>query len=268
MSFAQNMRGQSGMEYQIIQDSCPLRLRTGGHYRSHRRELSKVDRLTGMSDKGGITKYSFVRELVTLNSVNKDGLKKLYDTLHDRLASYEETGLSPETAATLRAENERLRQWVNDLQSGMYVNCVYCGHRYGPESEVPATMAEVLKRHVEQCPEHPMSKLRAENERLYRAFGRIYEKDLTIDEIEKAIDECAKIEETLKSMEIARDRELEPLHSARVTELEAALGEKWRSMKRVVEVATHIKRAGGTITAAVMQELEESVDELEQVNRS
>lgn len=59
-----------------------------------------------------------------------------------------------------------LRQWVNDLQSGMYVNCVYCGHRYGPEKYTPASMADVLKEHIEQCPEHPMSKLKQENEQL------------------------------------------------------------------------------------------------------
>lgn len=56
--------------------------------------------------------------------------------------------------------NERLRKWVDDLQSGMYINCVYCGHRYGPQDKVPTSMADVLKEHVEQCPEHPMSKLR------------------------------------------------------------------------------------------------------------
>jgi hypothetical protein len=61
----------------------------------------------------------------------------------------------------------RQQQWINDLQSGMYVNCVYCGHRYGPADEVPASMADVLKQHIEQCPEHPMSKLKAELE-LYR----------------------------------------------------------------------------------------------------
>lgn len=62
-------------------------------------------------------------------------------------------------------EIRRLREWVNDLHSGMYINCVYCGHRYGPNSEVPASMADVLKAHVEKCPAHPMSKLREENER-------------------------------------------------------------------------------------------------------
>src|SRR6185503_77575 len=54
-----------------------------------------------------------------------------------------------------------LRNWVNDLQAGMYVNCVYCGHRHGPNDEVAVSMADVLKEHIEQCPEHPLSALRA-----------------------------------------------------------------------------------------------------------
>lgn len=58
-------------------------------------------------------------------------------------------------------EIERLRAWIDDLQSGMFINCVYCGHRYGPADEVPDSMADVLRRHVEQCPQHPMSRLRA-----------------------------------------------------------------------------------------------------------
>ena len=84
-------------------------------------------------------------------------------------------------AQELEAENERLEKWVNDLQSGMYINCAYCGHRYGPNNEVPAsivappdtvaakglatgpdvdidwTMADVLTAHVEKCPKHPLS---------------------------------------------------------------------------------------------------------------
>lgn len=39
----------------------------------------------------------------------------------------------------------------------MYVNCVYCGHRYGPNDETPTLMADVLREHIEQCPEHPLS---------------------------------------------------------------------------------------------------------------
>jgi DNA-directed RNA polymerase subunit RPC12/RpoP len=59
-----------------------------------------------------------------------------------------------------------LRSWIDDLQSGMYVNCVYCGHRYGPKDQVPSTMASVLKQHIEQCPKHPMSELKKQNKEL------------------------------------------------------------------------------------------------------
>ena len=62
-----------------------------------------------------------------------------------------------------RNENLKLREWISDLQSGFYVNCVYCGYRYGKKGEVPTSQADVLKGHIEQCPEHPMSKLKQEN---------------------------------------------------------------------------------------------------------
>ena len=66
-----------------------------------------------------------------------------------------------DTMEEARAEIKRLQQWVNDLQAGMYVNCVYCGHRYGPEMDTPVSMAEVLKQHIEVCPQHPLSSARA-----------------------------------------------------------------------------------------------------------
>lgn len=65
-----------------------------------------------------------------------------------------------EDVYVLQEENLKLRQWISDLQSGMYVNCVYCGHRYGPEGETPVSMAEVLKNHIENCPNHPMSEMK------------------------------------------------------------------------------------------------------------
>jgi hypothetical protein len=71
-----------------------------------------------------------------------------------------------ERLVALTEENARLRQWVSDLQSGMFVNCVYCGHRYGKTGEVPESMADVLKAHIEVCPQHPMSRLKVESERL------------------------------------------------------------------------------------------------------
>ncbi len=87
--------------------------------------------------------------LVALRSLVTDDVPALLDDRDDQAA-----------------EIDRLQQWVNDLQSGMYVNCVYCGHRYGPEDNVPSSMAEALKLHVEQCPKHPMSALKAKNIRL------------------------------------------------------------------------------------------------------
>lgn len=70
----------------------------------------------------------------------------------------------------LETENERLQNWINDLQAGMYINCVYCGHNYGPDDEVPATMAEVLKEHIAMCPKHPMSGQRQRIEQLEAAI--------------------------------------------------------------------------------------------------
>lgn len=69
-------------------------------------------------------------------------------------------------------EIARLNAMVNDLQSGMYVNCVYCGHRYGPGETTPVSMADVLKAHIEQCPKHPMSQLKAKNSVLVSAIRK------------------------------------------------------------------------------------------------
>jgi DNA-directed RNA polymerase subunit RPC12/RpoP len=70
------------------------------------------------------------------------------------------------TVPELEAELTRVRKWIDDLQSGMYINCVYCGHRYGPKDKVPTGMADALKLHISQCPEHPKpAKKRAEKKR-------------------------------------------------------------------------------------------------------
>jgi len=71
-----------------------------------------------------------------------------------------------EVLEVFATENTRLRQMVSDLQSGMYVNCVYCGYRYGPVGETPVAMADVLKAHIETCPKHPMSKIKRERDAL------------------------------------------------------------------------------------------------------
>lgn len=70
----------------------------------------------------------------------------------------------------LEDENKRLESHVSDLQSGMYINCVYCGHRYGPNDAAPVSMADVLYEHISQCPKHPLSKAAARITELEQAL--------------------------------------------------------------------------------------------------
>jgi len=65
-----------------------------------------------------------------------------------------------EAAVILDDRITELEAWVNDLQSGMYINCVYCGHRYGPRKNTPVAMADILKQHIEKCPHHPLSHMK------------------------------------------------------------------------------------------------------------
>jgi len=80
----------------------------------------------------------------------------LYEIAVDELCDAYAALCVAEAGAPLVAEVKRLKAWVNDLQAGMYINCVYCGHRYGPDTEVAASMAEVLKEHIAQCAQHPL----------------------------------------------------------------------------------------------------------------
>ena len=73
-----------------------------------------------------------------------------------------EAEASADMIRTLSEDAQRYEKWVNDLQSGMYVNCVYCGHRYGPGETTPVSMADALKEHIAQCPKHPMSALQSQ----------------------------------------------------------------------------------------------------------
>jgi len=75
--------------------------------------------------------------------------------------------------AWLIAEVERLQQWVNDLQSRMYINCVYCGHRYGPDPDTPVAMADILRQHIEICPKHPLSRMKSRAEKAEAEVKRL-----------------------------------------------------------------------------------------------
>lgn len=80
----------------------------------------------------------------------------------------------------LRRDVESLRAWIADLQDGGFVNCVYCGHRYGRADRVAASLADVLKAHVAACPEHPLrvaldklDQLRRRHDAMYAALVEV-----------------------------------------------------------------------------------------------
>lgn len=87
---------------------------------------------------------------------------------------------------------QELEQWVADLQSGMFVNCVYCGHRYGPSPGTPVAMAEVLKQHIEKCPKHPMSILKARNMELEQEMERL-KRNMTIEQFVERVERLAEL---------------------------------------------------------------------------
>ena len=78
--------------------------------------------------------------------------------------------MTAEDAHAIAAEIDRLNQWVGDLQSGMYINCAYCGHRYPPGT--PAVRGKVLDAHIKRCPKHPLQKALKEIESLKKELGR------------------------------------------------------------------------------------------------
>lgn len=92
----------------------------------------------------------------------------------------------PDMVLAIRIQRaiKKLEGWVSDLQSGMYISCVYCGHRYGPKEDTPVTMADVLKEHIEKCPKHPLSKVTTERDAL------IEERDALLVTLDKLLPFC------------------------------------------------------------------------------
>ena len=64
---------------------------------------------------------------------------------------------SPKEVEIITKEIESLQQWIRDVQGKTFVNCIYCGHRYGAASITPVALADIMKQHVAQCPKHPLS---------------------------------------------------------------------------------------------------------------
>jgi len=109
--------------------------------------------------------------------MSEDGTDRLCHLLYGR---------SPEPSDYIGGSNARmlhdavqeieiLQKWVDDLQSGLYINCVYCGHQYGPKEVVGASMQQALYDHIAVCPKHPLSKalarIKALEEKLEKVCG-------------------------------------------------------------------------------------------------
>ena len=99
-----------------------------------------------------------------------DKLVKLYTAADPDATSFPDDSVMEAWAVD---ELERLYKQVDDLQSGMYINCVYCGHRYGPKENTPDSMADILKQHIEQCPQHPLSAAKKEIAKLKEHIQQI-----------------------------------------------------------------------------------------------
>ena len=86
------------------------------------------------------------------------------------------------------AEEEiiRLQDWISDLQKGMYVNCIYCGHRYPPGT--PDVRDKVLYDHIKSCPKHPLYKEIQKNKKLLQRL------DFVRRELDRALEKINELE--------------------------------------------------------------------------
>jgi len=123
----------------------------------------EVDRLRQLVAEDEARLNHAEKEVDRLTALYESTKKELFTQAKARDKLESELAAERERVRELEEECKKYQQWVDDCQADMYINCVYCGHRYGPDDEVPATMADALKEHIEQCPKHPMSKLKAEN---------------------------------------------------------------------------------------------------------
>lgn len=98
----------------------------------------------------------------------------------------------------LQEQNEKLEAWIDDLQSGMYINCVYCGYRYGPNTVSHVTMRKALEDHIASCPKHPLSTAKSALEQARRELAEL--KKRSGDIAEKTIKQFERYEAELADL--------------------------------------------------------------------
>jgi len=124
------------------------------------------------------------------------------------------------TPEGLLEENKRLEKWIDDLQSGMYINCVYCGHRYGPSKSTPTTMRKQLYNHISECPKHPLSIAIADAKAIEEELADYKAANASIrEELRCRIKERDKLEAENKRLGEALDR-IESMATIENTEIQ------------------------------------------------
>ena len=121
-----------------------------------------IARLKDERDADRRREYGYSQQTVDALTLERD---KLTAERNDWKARYQSVAEMHDALIAefneMRAENKRLEAWIDDLQSEMYINCVYCGHRYGPnKGDHLVTMRKTLEKHIEECPKHPLSMAR------------------------------------------------------------------------------------------------------------
>ena len=81
------------------------------------------------------TNESTIRSIV--ENRDREWLSIIESVFGFRLASIDEA------TEKCTQEYQKLKQLVDDLQSGTYKNCVYCGHRYVPSINVGRTTQDL-----------------------------------------------------------------------------------------------------------------------------
>jgi hypothetical protein len=114
--------------------------------------------------------------------------KSISDVYGRMLRSFLETNPGPNHGETPEQTIARQKKWINELLAGNTVNCIFCGHCYGPSATTAVSQQDVLKAHVMQCPEHPLAVLR-------RKIVQIYDTWLLVedDQAEAAVNSMNEI---------------------------------------------------------------------------
>lgn len=100
------------------------------------------------------------------------------------------TKADQEWYAKLQAADAELAEASHELEvlkDGRILTCAYCGHAYGPDT--PASQSDLLYEHIASCPQHPMTSIKAELDKVIQenkdAAGLLFKFSYTLEEVKR-----------------------------------------------------------------------------------